>query len=463
MDIVEVSPAEKNPRERLICTGQKQIIINVYKDKVTQQLENPEMPKLSYREMIIEVSKTTGIGQLMVQTTLAEYKKQGIVSSPDSKRVKMTILDKVDEFDKNAIRQKIHSFWRKREVPTVNKMLIAINEDETLPDLKRSSFHKLLKDLQFEFVKRNRNSALLEREDLISWRRDYLYKIKSYRVHNRPIYYLDETWVNVGETHTRAWVDTTGASSRDAFLRGLTTGQKEPSGKSKRLIVLHIGSSDGFVPGGLLCFESKTNSTDYHDEINGDTFYEWFIKTLPLLKTNAIIVMDNASYHSVKKHKIPVRSWKKQAIIDWLESKGEIVEHSAVKHNLMKRVNKIKKKYDQYVIDKYAKDNNKIILRLPPYHCELNPMELAWSSVKSYVRTHNNTFKLKDVLELLKKGVEHVTPKIWKNFIEHVKNVEDKFWELERITDELMDELPEDVERHVLTIGSDDTCSSDSD
>jgi len=47
-------------------------------------------------------------------------------------------------------------------------MLIAINEDEALPDLKRSSFQKLLKDLQFEFVKKNRNSALLEREDLIS-------------------------------------------------------------------------------------------------------------------------------------------------------------------------------------------------------------------------------------------------------------------------------------------------------
>jgi hypothetical protein len=43
-------------------------------------------------------------------------------------------------------------------------------------------------------------------------------------------------------------------------------------------------SSDGFVPGGLLCFESKTNSTDYHDEMNDDTFYEWFVKTQPLLK-----------------------------------------------------------------------------------------------------------------------------------------------------------------------------------
>ncbi|XP_050065819.1 uncharacterized protein LOC126554843 [Aphis gossypii] len=253
--------------------------------------------------------------------------------------------------------------------------------------------------------------------------------MKHYRAQNRPIYYLDETWINAGETHNRTWVDSTVKSARDAFLRGLTTGQKEPSGKGKRLIVLHIGSTDGFVPGGLLCFESKTNSADYHDDMNGNTFYEWFVKTLPLLKDNAIIVMDNASYHSVKKDKIPVIAWKKQAIIDWLESK----------------------------------ENNKIILRLPPYHCELNPIKLAWLSVKNYVRNHNNTYKLKDVLELLKKGVDHVTPEIRTNFVKHVKKVEEEFWDIEHVTDSVMDENPEEVERHILTIGTGDTSSSDSD
>jgi hypothetical protein len=97
----------------------------------------------------------------MIQTTLAEYKKEGTVLSPNKKRVKPTILEKVDEFDKNAIRQKIHDFWRKREVPTVPKMLIANNENEMLPDLKRSSFQKILKDLQFEYVKKKIGTVLL--------------------------------------------------------------------------------------------------------------------------------------------------------------------------------------------------------------------------------------------------------------------------------------------------------------
>ncbi|XP_027843956.2 uncharacterized protein LOC114124782 [Aphis gossypii] len=435
------------------------MVVNLYNGLVKRQHENPDSPRLTFRQTIVEISKSTGLGQRTVQTTLSEYKNQGTVSSPNKKRKTPAIVDKIDEFDKNAIRQLIHNFWRRREVPTIPKILTAINEDETLPNFKRTSFQKVLKDLQFEYVKKNRNSALLEREDLINWRRDYLRKIRHYRSQNRPIYYLDETWVNAGETHSKTWMDTTVNSSRDAFLKGLTTGQKEPSGKGKRLIVLHIGSTEGFVPGGLLCFESKTNSTDYHDEMNGDTFYEWFVRTLPLLKENAVIVMDNASYHSVKKCQMPTMSWKKQKIIDWLENKGEIVTHPIVKIDLMKKVRKLKKQYDKYVIDEYAKDNQKIVLRLPPYHCELNPIELAWSSVKNYVRTHNNTFKIKDVLDLLKKGVDHVTPEMWSNFVGHVVKEEEKFWNIEHLTDELLDEEPDDG-RHILTIGTGDTSSS---
>jgi len=96
-----------------------------------------------------------------------------------------------------------------------------------------------------------------------------------------------------------------------AFLDGLSTGPSNPTGKGTRLIVLHIGSAAGFVPGGLLCFQSKKNSSDYHDEMSGQTFQEWFEEILPLLEDNAVIVLDNAPYHSVKKEKTPTMAWKK--------------------------------------------------------------------------------------------------------------------------------------------------------
>lgn len=80
-----------------------------------------------------------------------------------------------------------------------------------------------------------------------------------------------------------------------------------------------------------------------------------------------------------------------------LENKGEIIDPSLVKSQLLAKVKCLKSQYNKYVIDEYARENNKTVLRLPPYHWELNPIELAWSSVKNYVRMNNTTFKLKDV------------------------------------------------------------------
>jgi hypothetical protein len=62
--------------------------------------------------------------------------------------------------------------------------------------------------------------------------------------------------------------------TRRVQQRTLTTGLTNPTGKGKRLIILHIGSDKGFLTGGLLCFESKKNSADYHNEMNGDSFKE---------------------------------------------------------------------------------------------------------------------------------------------------------------------------------------------
>jgi len=39
--------------------------------------------------------------------------------------------------------------------------------------------------------------------------------------------------------------------------------------------------------------------------MNGQIFKEWFEEILPLLKDNAVVVMDNAPYHSVNSEKVP--------------------------------------------------------------------------------------------------------------------------------------------------------------
>ena len=46
--------------------------------------------------------------------------------------------------------------------------------------------------------------------------------------------------------------------------------------KGQRLIVLHAGNAEGWVPGADLMFMLKTNSADYHDEMDSEHFMEWF-------------------------------------------------------------------------------------------------------------------------------------------------------------------------------------------
>ncbi|XP_029679990.1 uncharacterized protein LOC115245703 [Formica exsecta] len=222
----------------------------------------------------------------------------------------------------------------------------------------------------------------------------------------------------------------------------MSTGPSNPTGKGKRLIVLHIGSTAGFVPDGLLCFESKKNTADYHDAMNGDTFLEWFEKILPSLEDNAVIVMDKAPYYSMKLEKIPNTSWKKAAITEWLESKGKTADTTMLKVELLQIVDLIKDNYNKYVIDETAKTHNKTVLRLPPYYCELNPIEMVWSMVKGYVKSYNNTFKINNVKTLLEQGVERVTAEHWNNFVRHIIEEEKKFWEIDEIADRMIDNIP---------------------
>lgn len=77
-------------------------------------------------------------------------------------------------------------------------------------------------------------------------------------------------------------------------------------------------------------------------------------------------------------------------------------------HELLEMVKRLKSRHERYVIDKLAKANNYIILRLPLYYCELNPVELARSSVKNHIKMNNMTYKFPYIKKVLIEGVNRV-------------------------------------------------------
>ncbi|KAE9521391.1 hypothetical protein AGLY_018213 [Aphis glycines] len=195
--------------------------------------------------------------------------------------------------------------------------------------------------------------------------------------------------------------------------------------------------------------------------MNSDTFYDWMKNIIPRLKENCVIIMDNAPYHSVKKEKIPNTTTKKADIIKWLQEKGEVIDRPMVIPELLDIVKILRPQYDKYLIDDLAETHNRTILRLPPYHCELNPIELAWANVKDHVKKNNTSYKLSDVKRLLLEGIERVDENMWKNFIRHTMTEEEKFYKIDFIVDDLLSAETESLTMTVGDTSSESEFSSD--
>lgn len=372
---------------QVLNASAKLIVINIFYFLSNESKENNGYRSVS--STIDRVSEMTGVSVRTIYK-IKEESEKGEIKSPSKTKRRLSQNNsrenKYDEDVRSNLRNIVHTnFFAKNIPPTVRKIYAFITAYELIPNFSMSTLYRLLKDIGFSFQKRGRNSIMLERSDIVHWRHKYLRKIRQFRNEGSNIIYLDESWVNVGNSVNKEWVDTTIKNSRDAFIRGLTTDLRAPSKRGPRFVLLHAGCEDGFIEGAQRIFLAKKNDGDYHEEMDGDYFEEWFehslIPNLPQNGRRNVIVMDNAPYHSVKKS-FPRTSWKKADIQQWLIEKDIYFQEDYLKTELLEVANSYKDTYDRFKIEDIADRHNVTVLRLPPYHCELNPIEMVWSQVK---------------------------------------------------------------------------------
>lgn len=188
------SPMKKRPKRIVLRSSEKTTVINIYKLLMKTVTSYPYKT-----DVVNQVSEVMGISKTTVNRFLSEYRKTGKVTSPQKSEASHVVIGKLDDFTLTAIKRKVHEFYFNNELPTVDKVLTAVNNDQDLPSFTRTTMYNILKKLKFKYVKRFRKSILLERPDLLAWRTKYLLKIKDFRKENRKIYYTDETWVNEGK------------------------------------------------------------------------------------------------------------------------------------------------------------------------------------------------------------------------------------------------------------------------
>lgn len=199
-----------------------------------------------------------------------------------------------------------------------------------------------------------------------------------------------------------------------------------------RFIILHAGGEGGFIEGSSLIFKSKTTSGDYHGEMNSENFEHWLSNCLlPKLQEPSFIILDNASYHSRVLDKWPAKSWKKDDLKKWLESKQVNFEHHETKDMLWNRICKIPKIKKRFVVDDIIEEAGHQVLRLPPYHCQFNAIEMVWSQAKRYY--DQLILKEKDVLATWQKALDQVSKDQWANYVSHTGNVIRAAYEKEKV------------------------------
>ncbi|XP_077497999.1 uncharacterized protein LOC144108701 [Amblyomma americanum] len=189
--------------------------------------------------------------------------------------------------------------------------------------------------------------------------------------------------------------------------------------------------------------------------MDGNYFEKWFTdKLLPNIPANSIVVMDNAPYHSVGIEKAPTKSTRKAGIQLWLTKKGVPWSQHMVRIELLELSQKLNIPSVVYRIDTLTATHGYEMLRLPPYHCEFNPIELVWSQVKGCIATGNNCFTLAEVEKLLPEALASVSQENWQNCCVLVEQVEAEAWQHDMIVDA-------EIEPDVFNIC--DSCNSSSD
>ena len=110
------------------------------------------------------------------------------------------------------------------------------------------------------------------------------------------------------------------------------------------------------------------------------------------------------------------------------------------KKTLLKKVKEHRPK-PLYLTDEAANKQGHSILRLPVAHCELNPIELAWASVKNYIARRNTRYTLQEIERLTPDAFAHTTTDMWRNFCRHVVDVENDYIAKDGIREDTLEEM----------------------
>ncbi|XP_068210920.1 uncharacterized protein Dlip2 [Palaemon carinicauda] len=385
-----------------ITSQSRKIVMNVHR----------YLRSFDERECETSVNEKTAAATGVSMSSLNHIKKQargGRFKSPPP-RVRDSVVRSIDADKEEKIRKAILSFYERRELPTMDAVRRVLKGPPFKLVCARASLQKLTDHLGFRCRRiQGVRVVLIEKNYLVAARNKYLRLLIENRTSDnpRPEIYVSKTCVTLNGN-------------------GIKPRQKKVT--NEYLVIGHAGGEDGFVSGAFLSFRSRSKNK-VHYSMNSESFQFWFQNhVLPNIPSQSLIIMDISPSHSSVSNKVPTRSSKKCDVIKWLTQNN--IEHESFlsKAELLQLVS-LNKYMQVYEIDEIAKKHGHLVIRIPPFHYSLNPMEFIWQEVKLSIRKANHKCPqtLDKVGKIARDVTANITKKDWKRFISDSRYVEEDY------------------------------------
>lgn len=374
-------------------------------------------------------AESLGIGVATVKRVMAQYNKDGekVVYRNKERpgRPPSSICPLTQPIVREFIRGENLS-GRRVSIGRVRQFLIY----EHGVDIPKMTLWRALKRWGFSHGQGRRRDSLKEQTRVILARREYLRaklaNRKSDGTLRRPEVYLDETYINKNHSCRFTW-----------FLGEDGPLVNKPAGVGPRLILVHAITESGWVDGAQLVFEAKKRTGDYHGQMNWENFSKWFkTQLIPNIEPESIVILDNAKYHNVlDSGMIPSKVSKKEQLRQWLSRNGYPWRDDMLRTELLELCLRLAPS-PEYRLDQIAAEHGLTVLRTPPYHPELQPIETCWAVVKNHM-ANNCDFTMSGLWKRLPEAFSKVTAITCKEILSRVYAQELKYW----AEDETLDEI----------------------
>jgi transposase len=327
-----------------------------------------------------------GIGERTVRRYVSEsVANNGVVSRSKPKGCPPTILTNGSITSVRDFVRKCAQEGRPLSISMMKEHLSGIGVS-----VSRMTLSRKLKTIGIKFGRGKRRNVAHESAGVVTYRGKFLRHLLQNRdVHGLPIrseVYLDESYVN--QNHKRqltwyepeSWVsDHSGAGPRYCMFGAISYTNIQ-------------GTLFGeWVPAALQYWPANRQSRvddkhEYHGNIDHDQFNAWFEKLGERCRDelgSCVIVMDGAGYHKTAIERAPTKSATKSKITDWLQRNK--IPHLATmkKAELYELVKDHKAEVVRYHATEIAEKFGHTVSYTPPYHPELQPMELVWAQLKN--------------------------------------------------------------------------------